>query len=206
MDDLKAAVLPTVYCTDPPLVHSPDIHFICEQHDVPHLKQFYWKWSVLVGCQRFEGAREEARAAHLKLCSGRVADADSLPTVVRLAHVVKVLSSGDEDPGQHLCETCGSDLRPHEIAQLVERQLLALRDGGGDALGDVVEAVGDGHVLHDVACMENITAGRRHLHSHGLAAVHYAALKLHLAEHLSNWLGLQLHADALVDVLDRHLH
>lgn len=64
-----------------------------------------------------------------------------------------------EDQGEDFNPPREGPLPPHYVAQFADRQGLGDGAGGREGVGQVVEAVGDGGILHDVALVQDVGPG-----------------------------------------------
>ena len=104
---------------------------------------------------------------------------------------------------EHLDVTGTRDLRPQQVRELVDRQRPPEALRRGNLQWDVVVPVGDGHVLDDVYCMQDVTASRRHIHAdHTLRRQVLSGTQLHAVAELADVCRRDVHAHNAHDVLD----
>lgn len=163
---------------------------------------------VLDGLQH---TRQHRRTHNLELDSSRVGQHNSGVAVVLAVQVLEVLLVRAQAVGEELDVTSAANLIAKKVAQLVQR----LRHTDGlrvrDRERDVVEAVGDTHVLNHVHGVQNVRARDRHLRDNGLSVARGLGVQLHLVAELADPVDVQVNGLALaeqhrVDVLDLHLH
>ena len=90
---------------------------------------------------------KQAGPAHLKLCGGRVANADCCVAVILPPQVAKVLLAGAQGPCEDLGEATHGAFHSKELYKLIQRQLLAYCDCGRHAQTHIVVAIGNSHIL-----------------------------------------------------------
>jgi len=61
-----------------------------------------------------------------------------------------------QSKSEDLCETSVGGLATKQVSELVQGELLAKSVGFGDGLFQVVKAVGNCNILHDVTGVENV--------------------------------------------------
>ena len=100
--------------------------------------------------------------------------------VVLSVHELERLLLRAEGEGECLGEPREGDLGAEEVGEEIDRLLLARRQGRREALRDVVETVRDGHVLGDVAGVEDVGSGDGDGHGDGVFGVVEGGRELHL--------------------------
>lgn len=90
---------------------------------------------------------KQASPAHLKLCCGRVANADSCVAIILSPQVAKVLLAGAQGPCEDLSEATHGTFHSKELHKLIQRQLLAYCNCGRHAQTHIVVAIGNSDVL-----------------------------------------------------------
>mmetsp|Transcript_16301 Transcript_16301/g.35439 ORF Transcript_16301/g.35439 Transcript_16301/m.35439 type:complete len:215 (+) Transcript_16301:687-1331(+) len=133
-----------------------------ELHHVRHLEDLHRQGGLLVAAQRLQQPRHQRRAHALEVDGLGVADERRLVDVRGAVHQLKVVALGPQDPRQHLREPGHRHLVADQIREAVHRQLLAHGDCLGHGHGEVVEAVGNGDILHDVAGVQHVAARGGH--------------------------------------------
>lgn len=90
---------------------------------------------------------KQASPAHLKLCCGRVANADSCVAIILPPQVAKVLLAGAQGPCEDLSEATHGAFYSQQLHKLIQWQLLAYCDCGRYAQTHIVVAIGNSHIL-----------------------------------------------------------
>ena len=131
--------------------------------DVADLEDLHRHAVVFVFADGFEEPGEQGGAHDLVLGRLRVREPHRRGAVVGAVEVREVLVVRAQDQRHHLRPACHGGFEPHDVRELVDGQ--RLRDGAGDfgeGPGEVVEAVGDRCVFHDVGFVEHVCARRRY--------------------------------------------
>mmetsp|Transcript_40120 Transcript_40120/g.76694 ORF Transcript_40120/g.76694 Transcript_40120/m.76694 type:complete len:275 (-) Transcript_40120:1024-1848(-) len=153
-------------------------------HHIRNLKNLDWQRRLLVAAEGLEQPRHEAGAHNLEVeCLG-VGDLRRLGQVVLPVHHLEVVGARAQDPREHLREPGLGQLPPHQIREAVDGLLLRHRHRPRHLPLEIVVAVSNGHVLHDVARVEHVAARRGHFDAQ-LVAIG-GGVQAHLGEQLGS--------------------
>mmetsp|Transcript_31484 Transcript_31484/g.82253 ORF Transcript_31484/g.82253 Transcript_31484/m.82253 type:complete len:347 (+) Transcript_31484:359-1399(+) len=176
-----------------------------EVHRVGDFEEAPRQRVALVGGQRLEETGQQRRAAHLELDCLRISDDDGRGALVLTPHALERLVVRAKRKRERLRETRLGHLDSHQVRQTREGLLLARAAHGRNLSRDLIEGVGDRHVLHHIARVHHVGTRDRHRHRHLVARRSELGIEHHLVEKLRD-LGrgelLGGEADRALDVVD----
>lgn len=156
----------------------------------------------LVLTDGLQKTREKACANDLELGGLGVGQLNGTATVVFAVQPAEVLIVRAEDKRHDLGPAGHSGLNADHVGQLVDRQRLGDGTGlAGKGLGELVKAVGNRDILHDVALVEDVGASGGDLDVNGVRVVGGGSgAERHLLQQSADLGGAEVQATALVDV------
>lgn len=156
----------------------------------------------LVLTDRLQQTGEKTGANHLELGGLGVGKLDSGVAIVLAVQPGKVLVMRAKNEWQNLRPTSHSSLNTNDVGELVDGEGLGNGAGlAGERARKVVEAVGDGNILHDITLVENIGASRGNLNINGISVVRRRlGTVCHLGQEVADLKRGKIQATALVDV------
>lgn len=156
----------------------------------------------LVLTDGLQKTRKKACANNLELGGLGVGQPDGTATVILAVQPAEVLIVRAEDQRHDLGPAGHGGLSADHVGQLVDGKRLGDGAGlAGEGLGELVKAVGDSNILHDVALVEDIGASRGDLDVNGVRVVGgRSSAEGHLLQQSADLGGAEVQATALVDV------
>lgn len=204
MDSLETRGLAAPGSSKVALVASLALLGIVLEDNVGDLEDLHGHTVALVLTDGLEKTGKQRGADNLVLEGLGVGKADDSVTVVLAVEPGKVLVVRAEDEREDFDPAGHGGLDTDNIAELVDGQGTA--NGGaasGRCAGEVVEAVADGKILHDITLVQNIGArGRDSNVEEVLVGGRGLGNVSHLGEELAEVLGRAVEASAGVEVVD----
>ena len=117
---------------------------------------------ILILPDRFEQPGQQRRPHDLILCGFGVRELHRRGAIIAPVQEAEILVVGAEDQGHDLGPAGHGGLEADDVGELVDGE--GLGDGGGDGgegARQLVEAVGDADVFHDVGLVEDVGSGGR---------------------------------------------
>lgn len=174
------------------------------ESNVANLEDLHGHTVGLVLTDGLQQTGEQAGADDLELGSLGIGKLDGGVAIVLAVQPGKVLIVRAENQRQDLRPAGHSGLDTDDVGELVDGEGLGNGAGlAGERAGEVVEAVRDGDILHDITLVKHIGASRGDLNVNGIGVVRgWLGTVRHLGQEVADLSRGKFQATALVDVGD----